>query len=96
MSSIQAFTEEAFPGDSKQYASRFAKEMIAKGRQEGRQEGEQKGEVKLLLRLLGRRFGALPNWIVEKVTVADQSVLELWGDRVLDAQSLDDVFMGEG
>ena len=59
--------------------------------QEGRQEGQQAGEATFLLRLLQRRFGTLPEGVVRKVRAADPSVLEMWGDRVLDAQTLEEV-----
>ncbi len=56
-------------------------------------EGRQEGEAALLLRQLQRRFGSLPADLTEKVRLADRTTLETWGDRVLDAQSLDDVFV---
>ncbi|HWN69485.1 MAG TPA: DUF4351 domain-containing protein [Haliangium sp.] len=45
-----------------------------------------------LTRLLTRRFGALSENIVARVQQADHATLESWMDRVLTAQSLDDVF----
>ena len=59
---------------------------------EGRQEGRQEGGAGLLLRQLKRRFETVPEWIIQKVRDADPSTLETWGDRVLDAQTLDRVF----
>jgi hypothetical protein len=71
-------------------------EGLQKGRQEGEEIGEQrghrKGELALLLRLLERRFGPLPAWVRERVSAAETAALEAWGLRVLDAESLDDVF----
>ncbi|MBF0587750.1 MAG: hypothetical protein HQL53_01330 [Magnetococcales bacterium] len=49
MEGVRVFSEEAFPGEADQYASIFAKEMMAKGRQEG--------EARLLLAQLQQRFG---------------------------------------
>ncbi|MEO5331283.1 MAG: DUF4351 domain-containing protein [Magnetococcus sp. YQC-5] len=57
-----------------------------------KQEGRQEGEVKMLVRLLMRRFGELPAAIYEKIVMADLPDLEAWGDLVLDARSLEDVF----
>ncbi|KAF0809854.1 putative transposase [Alcanivorax sp. S71-1-4] len=71
-----------------QYRQRFLQE----GRLEGRQEGRQEGEFGMLSRLLTRRFGALPEAVVARMRSADSEQLELWGERVLDASSLDDVF----
>ena len=62
------------------------------GEQAGEQKGEKKGEAKLLVRLLTRRFGELPAVVHEQIAMADSDTLERWGDLVLDARSLADVF----
>lgn len=46
----------------------------------------------LLLRQLGQRFGAVPEAIAERVTRASADDLDRWGDRLLDAASLDELF----
>jgi len=56
------------------------------------QKGIEKGEALLLQRLLVRRFGPLPSDVVAQLGSATTTQLERWGDRVLDAASLDDVF----
>ncbi|MBF0369369.1 MAG: Rpn family recombination-promoting nuclease/putative transposase [Magnetococcales bacterium] len=90
MDSIQAFSDEAFPGKAEEYKSLFAREMIAKGRQEGRQEGESK----ILHRQLQRKFGpSLPDWVEDKLATASLGEIEEWSDQILDAQSLDEVFV---
>ncbi len=66
----------------------WEREFLAQGRQEGRQEGE----ALLLQRLLARRFGPLPAAIVERIAAASPTELEQWGDRVLEAESLEAVF----
>ena len=58
----------------------------------GKQEGEQKGEARMLSRQLRHRFKDVPTWANEKITKADPPTLEEWSLRVLDAQSLEDVF----
>ena len=60
--------------------------------QKGLERGIEKGEAMLLQGLLARRFGTLSNDVVAKIAAASSRQLELWGDRVLDAPSLDDVF----
>lgn len=60
--------------------------------QKGKDEGRQEGQSLLLQRQLVRRFGALPSEVVAKIGAASAEQLELWGDRVLDAQSLEAVF----
>lgn len=67
-------------------------EFLAQGRQEGRREGRQEGEALMLQRLLAKRFGPLPSSVIERIASASAERLELWGERVLDAQSLDEVF----
>lgn len=54
--------------------------------------GERKEAAKILTRQLQRRFGVVPNWVSEKIAKAEPPSLEEWSLRILDAQSLDDVF----
>jgi len=70
----------------------FVLSTYGAGKWEGRQEGEQEGEAKMLTRLLQRRFGTVPEWASEKIAKAEPSLLEEWGLRIFDAQSLDEVF----
>jgi hypothetical protein len=56
------------------------------------QKGIEKGEALLLQRLLVRRFGALPSYVLEKIATATAQQIEIWGDRVLEASTLEDVF----
>lgn len=58
----------------------------------GMQQGMQQGEGALLYRLLTRRFGPLPAELAMRVQQASREQLMLWGDRVLDAASLEQVF----
>ena len=62
------------------------------GLQEGRQEGRQEAESLVLQRLLVKRFGALPKDKKAAIAVASIEQLEIWLDRVLDAESLENVF----
>ena len=62
------------------------------GLQQGLQEGRKSGEQSLLARLLTKRFGALPEWAQQRLDVADTTQLESWGEKLLDAKSLQDVF----
>ena len=62
------------------------------GRQAGRQEGQLLGERLLLERLLSRKFGPLPDSVHDTLAKADTSQLEGWGDAVLEATSLNEVF----
>ena len=66
--------------------------ILSNAKAEGMQQGMQQGEGLLLQRLLVRRFGALSAERVARIAAATPAQLETWGDRVLDAKSLDEVF----
>ena len=63
-----------------------------RGIQQGMQQGIQQGECSFLVRLLTRRFGALPEWVNTRLKQSHTDLLETWGERVLDAKSLEEVF----
>jgi hypothetical protein len=62
------------------------------GIEKGRQEGRQEEGVFFLRRLLFKKFGDLPASFETRLTEASIADLELWGDRILDAQTLTDIF----
>ncbi|MCB2263541.1 MAG: Rpn family recombination-promoting nuclease/putative transposase [Candidatus Thiosymbion ectosymbiont of Robbea hypermnestra] len=80
----------------KRVRQKALQEGIQQGMQQGMQQGIRKGllegEAKLLLRILPLRFGPLPDEISERIYNADPNTIELWAERVLDAESLEDVF----
>ncbi len=67
-----------------QYITSVERIAIAKGRVES--------ESKLLKRQLERRFGALPAWATEKLSNASEPALEVWGEAILTAPTLEAVF----
>jgi predicted transposase YdaD len=79
--------------------TRFYQEVFAEGRTEGWTEGEAKGrtegEARLLRKQLVRRFGPLPAWAAAKLAGAEPAQLEAWGERVLEAATLEAVFAEE-
>ena len=50
------------------------------------------GRVEFLTRLLTKRFGPLSAEIQARLAWTPTDQLELWGERLLDAESLDGVF----
>jgi predicted transposase YdaD len=64
----------------------------AEGKAEGKLEGRVEGEAALLLRLLERKFSPLPESARQRVASADAETLLAWGERVLDANRLDEVW----
>ena len=71
---------------------RWNREIREEGRQAGRQEGRQEGEVRVVLRQLRLKFGPLESEIEDRVCSADADRLLEWGERILTAGSLQDVF----
>ena len=59
---------------------------------EGEQNGLVKGEAALLLRLMERKFKPLPESARKRVAEADAETLLVWGERLLDANTLDEIW----
>lgn len=76
------------------YINTWEQRGIDKGLQQGIEKGRSLGEAALLERLLTKRFGPLAPETIARLTSATPDQLQLWGDRVLDATSLDEVFGG--
>ena len=63
------------------------------GIKKGRQEGRQEGQAAFLLRLLQLKFGAhVEDAVQKRIAAADTAQLERWGERILSAVSLAEVF----
>jgi predicted transposase/invertase (TIGR01784 family) len=62
------------------------------GEAQGEIKGEIKGEAKTLLKLLNLKFGAVPDWAEQKINAAGKDQLDLWVERVLAVDSLDNLF----
>ena len=69
-------------------------EGMERGRVEGMERGRVEGERAVVERLLRRRFGKLSKSASERLVTASTTDLERWADKVLDADSLEDVFSG--
>jgi len=67
--------------------------ILQEGRQEGRQEGIQEGERVFLRRQLTKRFGILPVAVEQRLLQASLTDLEIWGERILVADNLADIFV---
>ena len=65
---------------------------IEQGREQGFHRGIGQGQGLLLQKLLSKRFGDLPPEMVQMIRSAEPKEIELWGERVLDAPSLQAVF----
>ncbi len=79
-----------FPREAEKMTS-FAERFEQEGIQKGMQQGLQQGEARVLIRQLTRRFGELPEALRRRIEEADTETLLEWSERVLTAQSLDEV-----
>ncbi len=79
-----------------QYITSFERlareEGVQQGMQQGVQQGVQQGQAKLLIRLLNHRFGPLPDDVHQRLEQATTEEIDVWAGRVLEANSLDQVF----
>jgi hypothetical protein len=69
--------------------------MVSNIAQEWIDEGKALGEVRMLTHLLARRFGPLPTEVTARMKDANTEALETWGEKLLDARSLDEVFASD-
>ncbi len=61
------------------------------GVQIGEQRGEQRGEARVLLRLLTLKFGPPSPEVQQRINDADADTLLVWSERVLSADTIDDI-----
>ena len=89
---VKGWTREWLEEGKKEGLKEGLKEGFKEGRKEGRQEGRREGEVRLLVRQLELKFGPLSPRDRERIDATDSDRLLEWGDRILTARSLDEVF----
>jgi flagellar biosynthesis/type III secretory pathway protein FliH len=75
-----------------EYQSTIAKQYFAQGRAEGQTQGQAQGRAEMLARLLAQKFGVLDADVVERVRSASVAQLELWTERLLTSNSLEEFF----
>ncbi len=66
------------------------------GWREGEAEGFRKGAATLLLRQLAQKYGPVSSDLEARVKSADAERLLDWGERFVDASSLDEIFDSVG
>ncbi|NMG15025.1 DUF4351 domain-containing protein [Aromatoleum bremense] len=74
------------------YVTSVERLTVERGMQQGMEKGRIEGEGTILRRLLTRRFGPLPQNVLDRLACAESRQLETWADRVINAASLDEVF----
>ena len=65
----------------------------SEGIEQGIEQGVVQGEQKLISRQLTKKFGSLPVWVNDKLLSASPEQLDIYGDRLLDAETLEQVFV---
>lgn len=73
----------------------WIEEWKHEGREEGRDAGLLEGQARLLSRQLELKFGPLPARIARQLEAAEDHQLLAWGERLLTADRLDDVFAND-
>lgn len=71
---------------------RWNRELWEQGYQEGFRRGLQEGVARVLRRQLPLKFGPLELEIEDRVRSTDAERLLEWGERILTAETLQDVF----
>ena len=92
MTMAQQLLERGMQQGIQQGVQQGMQQGMQQGIQQGMQQGMQQGECALLLRLLQRKFHNIPEPYLERMAKADAGTLLEWGERILDAKDLDDVF----
>jgi flagellar biosynthesis/type III secretory pathway protein FliH len=80
----------------KTWTEEWKQQGLEQGIQQGIKEGLSRGEARLLRRQLVRRFGSLPAWAEARLEQAGEAELEVWADRVLECETLEDVLKDPG
>jgi predicted transposase/invertase (TIGR01784 family) len=78
------------------WVTQWKNEGLLTGMIQGRQEGRLEGEALVLRRQLCKRFGELPEWVELKLANSSMDDLENWAIAVLDAKTLEAVFLLKG
>ena len=71
-------------------------DLVDAARIEGRSEGRTEGAANVLSHLLTARFGPLPEATGERIRVGTVEDHDRWAERLLTADSLDEVFLSPG
>ena len=74
------------------YITSIERYATEKGIQSGEARGEARGEAQTLLKLFKLKFGAIPEWVEQKVNSADKVQLDIWVEGILPAQSIECLF----
>lgn len=68
------------------------RDMLAENLENLVKKEQQQGETRLLTKQMRMKFGELPEWAKERLNSASSEQLDTWGERILTASSLDELF----
>ena len=76
-----------------QWTENWKQEGMQKGIEQGKPMGHQEEAARMIYRLLTRRFGILNIETRQKIENAPTEQLEQWGENLMDAKTLEEVFL---
>ena len=76
------------------FLASFEVEAMEKGLEKGLEKGRLR-QMAMVKRHLERLYGDLPPWVVERLQRATVDQLDLWGDRLFDAPTIEKIFADE-
>jgi len=79
-------------GEIMTLAEQLIQQGVQQGVQQGIHHGIHQGESIMLIRQLERKFKIIPQLFKQKIEQADGNKLLMWGDRILDAVELEEIF----
>ena len=85
-------TKETFMTAAQEWMLEGMEKGLAKGRQEGREEGERAALALVVLVQARLRFRDIPAETVARIEAAPKSELNGWIERILTAETLDELF----
>ncbi|WP_238639568.1 hypothetical protein [Halorhodospira halochloris] len=90
---IRQALEQTRPDRAEELVMTVAEEWIKRGEKRGQKRGSHQTATKTLLRQIERKFGAEAKEASRaRVERAALGELEMWLDRILDAERIEDVF----
>ena len=88
---LEKIIREVHPEEKEKMMSQFAQEILKEGMQQGIEQGVQQGEAKALQCLLERKFGPLTEETQSRIARADTQTLLAWLERILTANTQEEV-----
>jgi hypothetical protein len=84
--------QRLMPDHAEEIMQGFGQKYFEEGIAVGEARGEARGKAGALVRLLERRIGAVPEALRARIFAADQTSIEAWLDRAIEATEFESVF----